>query len=78
MRTITGGALALAIGACISSTASADATIPPKWQGVWAENLSDCELREEITTMEFQADALIFYESGGAVRGRSSEGLLKL
>lgn len=66
------------LAACSSASAQDERLIPEDWRGVWAENLSDCSVREELATFSVGADRIDFYESGGRVRGAFLRGPFEL
>jgi hypothetical protein len=67
----------IAFAALLASSGHAQAdgiTVPERWRGLYAEDLGDCEARENFTTMDLIADRVTFYEHGGFIRATFDRG----
>lgn len=57
--------LALSMG----EQAADERFIPDPWIGEWNENLEDCGTGNNDSRLRIERDRVLFYESGGMVRG---------
>ena len=61
--------LLAAFAVSISGQAIDERVIPDTWIGEWNENLEDCGTGNNDSRLRIERDRVLFYESGGMVRG---------